>query len=250
MRFLAKNNKDRAVFYVVVNLIITMLSIFCSMAIIKFCITNDIAISNYLITFGLFDIGFFVMFVYFYKLINYISTLNYLKRVKLSQINKELFDELINKIKVELNPTTYLVLGISAFMIFVCLASNGVEADFEMNKIVVIRKMILSLITFAAFEFVSVIVIFAILKLVRKTKLGKISVAKLSSKLYFIFIKFINYLSIKFSQVKEIILNFYKTKIIRMHSYDLDQKNIISIKRSNFLNIELKGECPPVISFF
>ncbi|AUM62902.1 hypothetical protein [Spiroplasma monobiae] len=250
MNLSVKNTKNRTFFYMVINLIIVLLSIFSSMVLIKICLTNNLKISNYLLTFGLFDIGFFIMFIYIYKLINYFSTLNYIKKIKLNQVNNKLFNDLIKTIKLDLNPTTYLVLGVSVFVIFVYMISEGSKDPLEMSKVFIIRKLVWSLITFVLMEFISVTIIFGILKLIKDTKLKKIYVKKMIMKLQFIFIKLINFLESSLTKVKAFTLYIYNLKMKQFHAYDLIQKNRIAIAKSDFLIEELKGNCPPSFSFF
>ncbi|AGR42385.1 hypothetical protein [Spiroplasma diminutum] len=235
----------------IINLMITLLSIFCSIVILKILLTHEITLSNYLLAFGLICIGFLLVFIYIYKLINYLGTIYFLKKIKLDQINREVFDEVIKKIKFELNPVAYLVLGISVFVIFSYIFSqNGDKRIAEFNKLFFINKLILSLIFFAIFELLSVIFIFAILRFIKDAKKTWYSLKTINFNLYTLFLKIINFLAIKFLQIKEILL-FSNSLILNIiHVYDSEQRNTISIKRTNYLNQKAKGDTPPTFSFF
>ncbi|AUB31943.1 hypothetical protein [Spiroplasma floricola] len=246
--FFKKINKNKTFFSVMISSIIILLLVFCLFAIAKICITKSLVISNYNMLFGLFNLGFFVAFIYGYKLFNYFKTVSYVKKMKFNQNNNHLFNDLIKKIRVYLNPGSYLVLFISCFIIFISVISQGKAVKtIEMSGIIFIKKLILSLISFAFFEFISIFIIFNVLKLIKTNKKVENNyVKKISKKLYFIFIKFINFLSIKFSEIKELILNIYNATVKQLYFYDSNQKNRISAKRSDFLSNQLKGKCPPV----
>ncbi|QHX36914.1 hypothetical protein [Spiroplasma sp. BIUS-1] len=250
MKFILKNLNNKTFFNLIINLIITFLSIFCSIAIITILFASKSKINNHLITFALINVGFFIGFIYAYKLFNYLNTVKQLKKLKLDQFNKNLFDSLIKQTKIELNPSVYLILAVSTFLIFFCVAlKSQTESKYEIERVLFIQRMVISLITFALFEFISFVVIFAFLHFIRQAIINFSTVNKLSMKAYFIFIKVANFVSIKFLEIKHIVLISYMKIVNCLFTYDSNQRNLITVKRSDFLNNQLKGECPPAISF-
>ncbi|ALD66738.1 hypothetical protein [Spiroplasma cantharicola] len=241
-----KQKPKKSIFYLIISLIITLLSLFCLIISVKFLVTNNLNISNLLLQFGLFIIGFLLSIIYLWKLVNYIDTINYLKKIKLDQINKELFNNLIKKMKLELNPKTYLVIAISISMIFVYIFSqDNITRNLEISKFIYINRMVLLIISFSTFEFISVIFIFIILKYIRCTKFKWSYIKKISHNLYLTFLNLISFISIKFHQLKNGLLIFYVNITKKLNIYDTDQKNIISVKKRSFLTEKLKGDCPP-----
>ncbi|WP_339020573.1 hypothetical protein [Spiroplasma endosymbiont of Atherix ibis] len=158
--FFKKAKKSITFFSVIINLIIIFLLVFCSLTMLKFSITKNLVISNYNIIFGLFNIGLFIIFMYGYKLFNYFKTVIYLKKIKLNQVNNNLFNDLLKKIRVELNPVTYLVLAISSFLIFIWILTQEKKVrNIELSGLIFIKKLTLSLILFAFFELISIFMI-------------------------------------------------------------------------------------------
>ncbi len=241
-----KNKKNKNITCTIISIIITLLSLFCSITLIKFPITNNLYISNYLLYFGLFGIAFLLSAIYIYKLVNYIRIINFLKKIKLEQINKNLFNNLIKKVKIKLNPVVYLVLAISIWILFVSMISeDNLVKYFEISKSVYINKITFLLLSFSTFEFLSIIFIFVILNSIRNKKFKWTYIKKISNNLYLKFLNLASVLSIKFYQLKNKLLNFYTNLIKELNFYDIGQRNIIAIKKRFFLAEKLKGECPP-----